>query len=241
MLSAVRPNRGVPLVAGLLAMTAGIAACASTTNGSGRASAPTAPESSHVGFPSTPVTSAPETTPPPTTSGSATETIHPAPSVPLRTVTVHAVDGSTYVVKIWADVKNDTCFDHAYGDPVINFLTQHPCFGLERYLATTTVGGRPVGFNESATGFPGSSNDLYGEAGRFARLEERDGTGSLNDLLREGYRLPTGPTSVPSPDAFNVLSQDQGVTVWDVWYLDGPTPANDQKLIKMTQDVFLQF
>ena len=64
--------------------------------------------------------------------------------------------------------------------------------------------------------------------------------GSLDDLLREGYRLPSGPSSVPSPDAFNVLGQDNGVTVWDVWYLDGPTPYNDRALIKASEDLFLQ-
>ena len=46
--------------------------------------------------------------------------------------------------------------------------------------------------------------------------------------------------SVPSSEAFNVLGQDNGVTVWDVWYLDAPTPPNTKPLIKMTQDLFLQ-
>jgi hypothetical protein len=38
-----------------------------------------------------------------------------------------------------------------------------------------------------------------------------------------------------------VLGQDEGVTIWDVWYLDGPTPDNDKALIKMTEDLFLRF
>jgi hypothetical protein len=228
-------------VAGMITATVTVAACGSTTNGSGRAGLPGAPSTSEPGFPSTPVTTPAETTPVAPASTRATQTIHPAPSVPLRSVTVHAVDGATYVVKVWADVRDDTCFDHAYGQPIIGFLTRHPCSDLHRYLATTSVNGRPVGLNESATGFAGTAENPYRDASRFSELEEADGTGSLNDLLREGYRLPSGPTSVPSPDAFNVLGQDQGVTVWDVWYLDGPTPANDPALIKMTQDVFLQF
>jgi hypothetical protein len=144
-------------------------------------------------------------------------------------------------VKIWADVTDETCFDHAYGRPIITFLTEHPCVGLERFLGTTRVNGRPVGFAESATAFHGTAKDPYKWAGEFAKLEEQDGTGSINDLLREGYRLPGGPTSVPSPDAFNVIGQDEGVTVWDVWYLDGPTPYNDAALTKMTEDIFLQY
>ncbi len=220
-----------------------LAACSSTTSGTGRASTPVTTPSSTPGFPSTPPTTHAETTPAPITSSETSgPTTIPAPSVPLKTVTVHSGDGSTtYVVKIWVDVTDPTCFDHAYGTPIITFLTRHPCGGLERYLATTTVHGRPVGFAESATGFRGTPRDPYRYASRFAALERQDGTGSLNDLLREGYRLPSGPTSVPSPDAFNVIGQDEGVTVWDVWYLDGPTPYNDPALMKMTEDVFLQY
>lgn len=154
---------------------------------------------------------------------------------------MHTSDGVTYVIKIWADVSNPTCFDHAYGQAMITFLTQHPCRGLERLLGTTSVNGRPVGFAESVTSFTGTPSDPYADSSTFRQLEEADGTGSINDLLREGYRLPSGPTSVPSSEAFNVVGQDNGVTVWDVWYLNGPTPANDPALVKMTTDIFLQF
>jgi hypothetical protein len=231
-----------------LATAALLAGCSSATGGSGSAEVPTGAGSS-----TTPDFPTALTTPPPTLTSPASvpsdtvpsdtsgPTIHPAPATPLRTATVHAPDGTTYVVKIWADVTDPTCFDHAYGGPIITFLTEHPCSGLERYLGTTTVNGRPVGFAESATGFPGTAKDPYYYATRFSQLEKADGTGSIDDLLRDGYRLPSGPTSVPSPDAFNVLGQDNGVTVWDVWYLDEPTPFNDKPLMKMTTDIFLQF
>lgn len=163
------------------------------------------------------------------------------PANPLHIATVHAPDGTTYVVKIWADVTDDTCFDHAHGGPVVTFLTKHPCNGLHRLLGTTTVKGRPVGFALSSTGFRGPVTDPYKWAGQFAQLEEKDGTGSIDDLMMDGYRLPQGPSSIPSGEAFNVLGQDEGVTIWDAWYLDGSTPNNDKALIKMTQDLFLQF
>jgi hypothetical protein len=38
-----------------------------------------------------------------------------------------------------------------------------------------------------------------------------------------------------------VLGQDAGVSVFDVWYLDGPTRHNDRTLVHMTKDIFLQF
>jgi hypothetical protein len=241
MLSAVRST--LLSCTGLLAAALVAAGCSSTTSGKGTGAAVVAPPStSGHDFPSTtPAAASSPVVPTSSTQPAANETVHPAPAAPVRTVTVHAADGTTYHVQIWWDVQNATCFDHAYGQPIITFLTTHPCSGLRRILATTTVNGRPVGFAMSATGFAGTAHNLYGTAGKFAQLEQADNTGSINDLLREGYRLPSGPTSVPSGEAFNVLGQDTGVTVWDAWYLDGPTPTNDPALITMTQDLFLQF
>jgi hypothetical protein len=241
MLSAVTTHRTLLAAAGLAAAAAVVAACTSTTNGHGAAEAPATATSSTPDFPIAPATSEPSVEVTTDAAGtSATSTIHPAPPAPGRTLTVNAADGTTYVVKIWWDVHNRSCFDHAYGS-IVTFLTTHPCLGLERFLATTTVNGRPVAFAMSSLGFPGRPRNLYGETGRFIQLEQADGTGSVNDLLREGYRLPNGPTSIPSGEVFNVLGQDQGATVWDAWYLDGPTSANDPALMTMTQDLFLQF
>jgi hypothetical protein len=249
---AVTPHRA-RLLAGLLAATALLAGCSRTTDGSGHvAGPPTGSNHSSPDFPSgdpgaptdSPPTGPTDTSgPAPSDSGSGSGSgsgVHPAPGAPLRSVTVHAAD-ATYVVDLWADVHDATCFDHAYGQALISFLTQHPCRGLERYLGTTTVNGRPVGFAESATSFAGTATDPYVYSSEFTRLEQADGTGSIDDLLRDGYRLPTGPTRIPSSEAFNVLGQDNGVTVWDAWYLDGPTPDNDKALVKMTTDIFLQF
>jgi hypothetical protein len=151
---------------------------------------------------------------------------------------VHTPDGP-YVVQIWATATNGTCTGHAYGKPVIAFLKKHPCQRLRRILGTTTVNGRPVAIAESATSFGPSGNDPYKITGQFVQLLERDGTGSLNDLLREGRRIPQTPGSIPAKEVFKVLSQDNVVTVWDVWYLDGATSGDDPALVKMIEDLFL--
>jgi hypothetical protein len=241
MMSAVTTHR-TRVLAGLLALTTALAACSSTTDGAGQASNSPSASSTPIATPSANVPSTPAaSTPPSPATSEATPSTHPVPAAPLRTATVHADHGVTYIVKIWADVSDPTCYDHAYGQPMITFLTQHPCRGLDRFLGSTTVGGRPVGFAEAITSFPGTPKDPYVNSGAFRTLVEQDGTGNINDLLREGYRLPSGPSAVPSPDAFNVVGQDNGVTVWDVWYLDGPTPNNDKALVQMTMDIFLQF
>ncbi len=164
------------------------------------------------------------------------------PAQPLRTKTVVGSSGVTYVIKVWAEQKNVTdCAAHAYGAPVIHYLQTHPCYGLDRLLATTTVNGRAVGFAQRSIGFQGAQDQGYKAAGNFEKLVSRNGTGNLNDLMREGYRLPSGPTSVPFPNAFSALSQDANVTIVEAWYLKGTTPDNDPALEKMAQDIYLQF
>jgi hypothetical protein len=245
---------------GLAALAAALVllgACSSSSGGS--------PEGDTVALPTTPVSSpaAASTTPPSKHSASApvvvtsappviessapapstaAPVIHPAPSTPLRTVTVAGYSGVTYVIKIWAEQKPTDCAAHAYGE-VAAYLTKYPCAGgLDQVLATTTIGGKAVGFEQNSVGFGGSSQtDIYKTAGGFHTLVQKDGTGNINDLLREGYRLPSGPTSVPSPDAVDAESQDNGVTIVDAWYLSGKTPENAKPLVTMAKDIFLQY
>jgi hypothetical protein len=229
---------------GALAGAALLAACSSTTNGSGQDAASRAPVTHDFSTAASGSVSASSAAP--VTSGAPASApasdIHPAPAAPLHTVSVSGTSGTTFQVKIWQERDDKTCFDHAYGTPMVTFLTEHPCRGLHRVLATTTVNGRPVALAESSTGFNGAGpNDPYKYTAQFKALEEADDTGSINDLLREGYRLPSGPSSVPSSEVFNVLGQDNGVVIYDVWYEDGPTSAKDPALIQLTEDVFLHF
>jgi hypothetical protein len=231
--------------AAVLLCLVGAVACSSNDQGVGSASGslPVSRPATHTA-PQTSVaaTSAAVTTPAASTSSQAPAVIQ-APSTPLREGTVTSVDGSrTYDIKIWFDVQNsNNCADHAYGSPVIQYLTAHPCNALDRILATTVVNGKAVGFAQSSVSFVGNAPDVYQTAGNFASLERKDGTGNVDDLLRDGYRLPDGPSKLPSPDAFDVQSQDSGVTIVDAFYLTGKTPNNDPALLQMAQDIYLQF
>lgn len=234
----------VLLVAVAVATTVAVAGCTSSNSGT--------PEPDTVSLPSdvtsssgpvttvTPVT--PTSTPVSPTSTAPSVTIKPAPSTPIREANVTSVDGKTsYHIKIWAQTTSSTCANHAYGTQVVEYLTAHPCAGLTRILATTTVGGRPVGFAQSSLGFLGAAPGSYTIAGNFALLENKDGTGSIDDLFRDGYRLPSGPSQLPASEAFDVQSQDSGVTIVDAFYLDGATPNNAPALVKMCKDIYLQF
>ena len=229
-------------VLALIAAGALASGCSSNSQGQGQSGA----GDSTVPTP-TPTSTAPTTTPvaPSTAStkapSSASAIAKPAPSSPVREVHVTSTDGKrSYDVKVWWQVDSEQCADHAYGTPVVQYLTAHPCQSMVRLLATTTVAGKAVGFASSSLGFIGNAPQVYKIAGNFAALEARDGTGSVNDLLREGYRLPSGPSALPSPDAFDVESQDSGVTIVDAFFLTGPTPNNDPALVQMAKDLYLQ-
>lgn len=246
----MRSRRWLALVGVLAALTA----CTTSTEGTGHAGpvpAGTSGKSADFPAPTALATSPIATvTPVPTDTGgapatasssaSAAPSTHPVPSTPLRSATVTGSDGSSYLVQVWASVQTPTCADHAYGQPMIDFLRTHKCSGLTRRLATTTVHGRAVGLAISDLGFTGRDPGVYKTAGDFVKLVTRNGTGNLVDLLRDGYRLPAGPTSVPSPDAFSAQGQDAGVEVVDAWYLDGPTRENDPALVTLAQSIFLQ-
>ena len=243
--------RPVALAVALLASAALAAACSSSSSGTPQANTavPTLPSTLPVSTGPTLTITAPGTSPASSQTAASTSpksspsvTIRSAPSTPEREVTVTSSDGTrTYDIKIWWQVSDTDCADHAYGTPVIQYLTAHPCMGLTRLLATTTVNGRAAGFAQSSIGFVGNAPDVYQVAGNFAVLEKKNGTGSINDLLREGYRLPNGPPKLPSSEAFDVESQDSDVTIVDAFYLSGSTPNNDKALVQMAQDVYLQF
>jgi hypothetical protein len=221
----------------LVALAAGtLSACASNVSGTGTGAGPrNAGRNSSAASSRAPSASTGST---PGKSSSASSGTHPVPSAPLRTITVPAQGGTTYVVKLWAETEVHDCAAHAYG-PIVRFLRTHPCSGMRQVLATTTVDGRPVAFAQRSIGFRGGVRS-YRVAGRFRELVTQNGTGNLNDLLREGYRLPSGPSSVPFPNAFSALAQDNSVTVVEAWYLDGHTPDNDPPLVRMAQDIFLR-
>lgn len=232
----IRPSLAASAVLAVGLLTA----CASTTNGTpGRAPAPSRlPPPPHSSAPRVSLPASTTATPPVVSTPPA-GTTHPVPTTPIRTTTVTASDGSVYAISVWAENHSTDCAAHAYGE-VAQFLAAHDCTGIKQILATTAINGRAVGFAQNSVGFGGGMNASYRAAGQFRALVTEDGTGNLNDLLREGYRLPAGPDHVPYPDAFNALGQDAGVVVTDAWYLVGPTRPNAPPLEKMAEAIFLQ-
>lgn len=237
----------LPWILTAAAALALLTACSSVSNGTGTIGTQPSGTSGSPDFPSGSVNDVPSAsdtgggTPTDTGATSTTPTGTATPArKPIRTATATAPDGTTFLVSIWAERTDPTCTNHAHGKPVVSYLTAHPCGGLHRLLATTTVDGHAVGLAISDLGFKGTDPQVYAVAGNFVTLVKKNGTGNIDDLMRSGARLPAGPTSVPSPDATSALGQDAGVEIVDAWYLDGPTASNDPKLVAMAQSLFLQ-
>jgi hypothetical protein len=226
------------MIIGGIAAVLLMAGCATSTKGSGApgpASTSAAATTADAPATSTASSSSAAATP------SASKNVAPVPASPLRTDMITSTDGATqYSVKVWVQDDTIDCENHAYGAKVIAYLKANLCRGMTRLLASTTVNGRPVGIAQSLISFSGGAPADYQAAGNFKDLVTQNGTGNLNDLLREGKRFPNSGTNVGDPDAFSAESQDAGVGIDDVWYLDGSTPENDPPLLTLAQSLFLQ-
>ncbi|WP_375486715.1 hypothetical protein [uncultured Jatrophihabitans sp.] len=203
----------------------GLAACTSTTSGDG-----------HVGSSRQVRSSAPGTT---STGAGAPTSSAGSTAKALRHLTiVGASSHRSYAVTVWDHDTIANCATHAYGATMIKFLEAHPCRGAHRVLGTVLLGGRTVAVSAITTSFRGTGADPYGATTRFIKLEQADGTGSVNDLLREGGSLP-GTDEIPPTEAFVVLSQDTGVTVFDAWYVGAQTPDQDPPLVTLERNLYL--
>lgn len=165
---------------------------------------------------------------------------------PLRVETIEGTNNSgTYRMTLWAKDDQRNCAAHAYGQ-VAAFFGQHPCRAMTRYLWTLPFNGREavvsivIVLNEIGPLQPiNGVSYTYEYAEQLTKLENSPGTGSVNDLLREGHRIPGVGSSIPVGEVFQVLGEDSGVDVFDAWYATGTTASNDPALRQLEQNLFL--
>jgi hypothetical protein len=112
---------------------------------------------------------------------------------------------------------------HSYGQ-VQTFFAKTPCSSVHRLLATTKQGGRTVVIASNVVTF-----DTAGQAARYLALVNSDGTGNINDLLREGVGFSGAPSKLPEA-AF--ASRQSGGQVWvaEAGYLTGSSATSDPAL-----------
>jgi hypothetical protein len=154
-------------------------------------------------------------------------------------ITVHGADGSPYQVEILASDRVSDCSAHSYGAPIIEYFRAHPCEGATRRLFGILIHGRVAVMSTIAVSCAlGPNRDIYKWTSMLSRLERSNGTGSMNDLLREGVRVNGVPGAIPSHEAFGVFEQDTVVAIMDAWWSTGSTRDQDHTLLATEQNLF---
>ena len=115
------------------------------------------------------------------------------------------------------------CAQHSRGKVKASFRGEN-CVKATRSVGTGTVKGRKVLFVVSRIEMP--SPDA---AARIKAVLDGDGTGNINDLLREGRRFAGGPRHMPS-SGYASVQADEIVGVAEAGYLDGTSADSDPAL-----------
>jgi hypothetical protein len=138
---------------------------------------------------------------------SASETAAPGPEVG----DVHEVGGTEYTVE--AVQVEDSCAGHAYGDTAA-FFAGVDCTALSRALYSARIDGEPVVVSVARVLMPDTA-----AARDLQALTDRNGSGNVNDLLREGVRYTGSPAELSGAEYASAVS-GSAVTIVESGWVD---------------------
>jgi hypothetical protein len=123
--------------------------------------------------------------------------------------TVQDVEGIQFTLQsVQVDV---TCVGHAYGETA-TFFESTNCTGLSRALYSAQLDGGPVVISVARVRMPDTAT-----ARDLRALTDRNGSGNVNDLLREGVTYPGGPTELSSAEYASAVSGSTVTIVESSW------------------------
>ena len=125
---------------------------------------------------------------------------------------VQTVSGVQYTVE--AVEIDDTCLGHAYGDTA-DFFADNDCTGLSRALYSADIDGGPVVVAVSRVQLPDAAT-----ARDLRTLTDRNGSGNVSDLLREGVRYTGSPAELSGSEYASALSGPVVTIVESAWVND---------------------
>jgi hypothetical protein len=171
------------------------------------------------------------TTGPATSPAGSTSPASPRPSAastsppnPSGSPTGPAAAG--WVLRASDDQSN--CTAHSYGQVQV-FFARTPCSSVSRSLFSTEQDGRAVVVAANTVTFDSAS-----QAADYLRLVTADGTGNVNDLLREGTRYPGSPSKLP-PAAFASRQDGPRVLVAEAAFVESPWDNQDAGLLAIAR------
>ncbi len=126
-----------------------------------------------------------------------------------------------FTSKLDSPQVDSNCGEHAY-DATQQFLTEHPCEQLTRSVFTTTVNGRTVYSSVSVVDFVDGQTAVD-----LQKLTESNGTGNVNDLVREGVIKVDGLKTLSARGGYESQVQGGRITIvesdYDPQSADGGT------------------
>jgi hypothetical protein len=122
---------------------------------------------------------------------------------------IQTVDGQDFTVQAVDTEK--TCGGHAYGETA-GFFADTDCTGLSRALYSTEVGGRAVVVAVSRVRMADAA-----AARELRSLTDRNGSGNVSDLLREGVRYTGSPSELSHSEYASAVSGTTVTIVETAW------------------------
>jgi hypothetical protein len=143
-------------------------------------------------------------------TGTAANSSAPATQAPGPEVgDVQTVAGTDYTVE--AVQVDETCLGHAYGETA-DFFADVDCTGLSRALYSTEIGGESVVLSVARVQLPDAAT-----ARELRGLTDRNGSGNVSDLLREGVRYTGSPAELSGAEYASALSGPVVTIVESAW------------------------
>ncbi|MCF6742764.1 hypothetical protein E9529_00460 [Blastococcus sp. KM273128] len=139
---------------------------------------------------------------------------------------VREVDGTAFTVE--AVQVDDTCVGHSYGE-VAGFFAANDCVGLSRGLYSAQVEGVPVVVSVSRVTMADDAT-----ARELRALTDRNGSGNVSDLLREGVRYDGAPPGLRSAQYASAVSGSTVTVVESAW--SGAGAGSTQALDEAASD-----
>jgi hypothetical protein len=143
------------------------------------------------------------------TAADASPTTSAAAPVGPEAGDVQVVGGIEYTAE--AVQLEETCVGHAYGDTA-DFFAGTDCTALSRALYSAQVDGAPVVVAVARVQMPDTAT-----ARELQGLTDRNGSGNVSDLLREGVRYTGSPAELSGAEYASAVSGTAVTIVESAW------------------------
>jgi hypothetical protein len=162
-------------------------------------------------------------------SGAESPSAGPSASGP-QVGDVHDVGDLEYTVE--AVEVDDTCAGHAYGDTAA-FFADTDCTGLSRALYSTRLDGEPVVVSVVRVQMPDTA-----AARELRAVTDRNGSGNVSDLLREGVRYTGSPAELSGAEYASAVS-GPAVTIVESAWVDEDAEGGSDEIDQVADDALV--